>query len=400
MLGQSIHRFVRRVTLLHRFSVLSALVLILIAVLLGWRVQGIAEDDVFKQETAVAIAQAETLVHTNLLPNDITHPLAPAVLQRLAAYTRQSIAAGLFVRLKIWNSSGTIVYSDVPSLIGQRFSIEDDLDDILSGRAQTSADISDLTGPENVSERGHFSHLLEVYVPIHVQGGDTGRIIGAYELYHDLRLLDRQEADLRRAIWSSVAIGFLTLYISLFLVVHNASRRLVRQSKYLEYQALHDPLTGLPNRVLLQQRLQYATHAALRHHSTAALLLLDLDGFKEVNDTFGHPQGDTLLVAVAERLKGSVHAGDTVARLGGDEFAILLSNGDMPAATGTGRKPDDSAQYALSGRRTAAAYRCQRWHCALPRPWPGWRYAAPLRRCSHVHRQAGTCWRHHLRSRL
>lgn len=92
----------------------------------------------------------------------------------------------------------------------------------------------------------------------------------------------------------------------------------------LRQMALHDSLTGLPNRLLLKDRLEHAISGARRSGETLNLAILDLDRFKEVNDTLGHQVGDALLVLVAERLVESVRVGDTVARLGGDEFAVLL----------------------------------------------------------------------------
>jgi diguanylate cyclase (GGDEF)-like protein/PAS domain S-box-containing protein len=101
----------------------------------------------------------------------------------------------------------------------------------------------------------------------------------------------------------------------------------------LQHQALHDPLTDLPNRVLFGDRVTQAIRAALRVGQPLALLLMDLDGFKEVNDTLGHQAGDELLKTVAERLVGCLHEGDTVARLGGDEFGILpLGTMDLAGA--------------------------------------------------------------------
>lgn len=101
----------------------------------------------------------------------------------------------------------------------------------------------------------------------------------------------------------------------------------------LEHQALHDALTGLPNRALLNDRLRHAIAAAYRSRSPLALLMLDLDLFKEVNDTFGHVMGDRVLQQIASRLEGASRQSDTVARLGGDEFAILLPNTDSVGAT-------------------------------------------------------------------
>jgi diguanylate cyclase (GGDEF)-like protein len=92
-------------------------------------------------------------------------------------------------------------------------------------------------------------------------------------------------------------------------------------------QALHDPLTGLPNRMLLFDRLEHAARS-LRHGRSLAVLLVDLDGFKLLNDALGHDVGDQLLVAVADRLRSIVRGADTVARLGGDEFAVLCV--DLP----------------------------------------------------------------------
>lgn len=103
--------------------------------------------------------------------------------------------------------------------------------------------------------------------------------------------------------------------------------------RQLEHQAMHDALTGLPNRVLLNDRLDQALHAAKRSGEPVALLLLDLDNFKEINDTLGHHIGDMLLVELGQRLVKPLRGSDTVARLGGDEFAILLPlAGDEAAA--------------------------------------------------------------------
>jgi diguanylate cyclase (GGDEF)-like protein/PAS domain S-box-containing protein len=94
----------------------------------------------------------------------------------------------------------------------------------------------------------------------------------------------------------------------------------------LRHQAFHDSLTGLANRARFMERLEHALVRASRTNETLALLFLDVDGFKAVNDTFGHPLGDELLQQVAQRIQACVRIGDTVARFGGDEFAVLLED--------------------------------------------------------------------------
>jgi diguanylate cyclase (GGDEF)-like protein/PAS domain S-box-containing protein len=109
----------------------------------------------------------------------------------------------------------------------------------------------------------------------------------------------------------------------LFIATLRDTSELKARTMALQHQAMHDQLTGLPNRTLLTDRLTQAISSASRAKRPAALLLMDMDGFKEVNDSLGHHSGDLLLRQVADRLRLALRAEDTVARLGGDEFAIL-----------------------------------------------------------------------------
>ena len=110
--------------------------------------------------------------------------------------------------------------------------------------------------------------------------------------------------------------------------------RLRDQEERMRFMAQHDALTGLPNRYSMQERLALALEMAKRNRKKVAVMLVDLDGFKLVNDTRGHPAGDQVLIAVAQRLRSSVRGSDTVARIGGDEFVVIA--GDLDRYDGAG----------------------------------------------------------------
>ncbi len=119
--------------------------------------------------------------------------------------------------------------------------------------------------------------------------------------------------------------------VLVYAIVHDITER-KHAEEALRHQALHDELTSLPNRTLLQDRLAQAILAARRGTTPLTLLLVDLDRFKEINDTFGHHYGDLLLQQIGPRLRGVLRESDTVARLGGDEFGIVLPTTDAASA--------------------------------------------------------------------
>ncbi len=157
---------------------------------------------------------------------------------------------------------------------------------------------------------GESARFLQVAYAPHLD--HAGEVVGFYELASDVTALNRAQQHQRRA-----------------------SRELATIAARLEFLAHHDPLTELPNRNMLQERLRQAVSLARRHHKQLALLFVDLDHFKNVNDSLGHSVGDDLLQLVAARLREVVRQEDMVARLGGDEFCIVVQDLNEPREAGT-----------------------------------------------------------------
>ncbi len=175
-------------------------------------------------------------------------------------------------------------------------------------------------GREIVIERpdGRRLTALAYANPIH---DESGKLIGALNVLVDISERKRSEQQLKRRVAERTAE---LEAINEELRRHIAERRALESQ--LEYQASHDHLTDLPNKASFYENLGRALARARRQGGKVALLFLDLDDFKFVNDTLGHQIGDRVLVEVAERLKGCLRGADTAARLGGDEFAVVLED--------------------------------------------------------------------------
>jgi diguanylate cyclase (GGDEF)-like protein len=151
--------------------------------------------------------------------------------------------------------------------------------------------------------------------PVHENGVVVGSLVVGSRTPH------RRYSAAEQAILMSFAD-----HVSLALTDAMTTQSLRRALEAARHDAMHDELTGLPNRALLRDRLDQAWVRGSHNGSPIALLFLDFDDFKDINDSLGHDAGDKLLVALASRLAESLRPGDTIARLGGDEFAVLIEN--------------------------------------------------------------------------
>jgi len=230
------------------------------------------------------------------------------------------------IELKIYAADRTILYhSESPELVGQTSS-SGELGAALAGYVVSGFAHSADDGAG--SEDGEHQ-LLEVYVPLQYDG--AARPDGVIELYLPYAPVAAAVREDVRTMTIALGVSLAVFYVVVFRLIASASKRLRRQTEALltsaerdRHQATHDALTGLPNWELLRDRLDQGLAAASRSAGEIALLLIDLDRFKEINDSLGHSYGDKLLCQVGPRLQSVLRDGDTVARLGGDEFAVLL----------------------------------------------------------------------------
>jgi diguanylate cyclase (GGDEF)-like protein len=320
-------RFLRRRSLVARFALLSSASLAILGLALALELQGRIRDDALADGRDVASVTARFGVQPQISPHDLKAGLSGPGLARVDEALRSERLADKVVRVKVWNPQGEVVYSDDRTLVGRRFAISDELDAALHGHI--ASEISSLNREENHDDR-RFGRLLEVYVPLDAGGGI--HTDGAFELYMPYAPIAARISRETRDLILLLAGGLLLLWAILMRIVTGASGRLRRQAQVNRHQATHDMLTKLPNRLLFEDRTAQALRVARRDGTGAAVLLLDLNRFKDVNDTLGHKVGDRLIIEVGRRLGGALRAVDTVARLGGDEFAVLLPGIRSPEA--------------------------------------------------------------------
>ncbi|WP_344687081.1 putative bifunctional diguanylate cyclase/phosphodiesterase [Blastococcus jejuensis] len=335
----SLLRRARGLSLLTRFGVASLVLTIAVGFVLSSVLSTAITERAREQAEWTVLVAVRLGLQPQLSPEDLEQGIDPARLAPVGAAV-QGAAADLQrggaelddmdpVELKIFNRDGEIVYSDEADLIG-RTTESDEFEAALRGEVVSG--FSHSTTDSDDSEIGD-RRLLEVYVPVQFEGSATPD--GVAELYLPYApVAEAVEADVEKLTWTLV-IGLTVFYGGLFRFIASASGKLRRQTAELQvsadrdrHQATHDALTGLPNWELLRDRLEQALVAAGRSDDEVALLLIDLDRFKEINDTLGHTYGDKLLRQVGPRLQSVLREGDTIARLGGDEFAVLLPTVD------------------------------------------------------------------------
>ncbi len=259
--------------------------------------------------------------------------LTDAALADLRADVLTKMRGLSIAKVKIYNLAGTTVFSTDASQIGEDKSGNQGFIDARAGGVASQITYRELFDSfEGVINN---RNLIASYVPIRISA--DAPVEGVFEVYADVtELLEKQH----RAQWQVAAVVLVllgTLYGFLLIVVRKADRIIAAQEaeraakdEQVRHQAYHDALTGLPNRAYFSERLSEAVSLAARHGHNCGLMFIDLDRFKIVNDSLGHPAGDALLRAVSERIHHGLRGSDLLFRMGGDEFTVILPQVGLP----------------------------------------------------------------------
>jgi len=303
-----------RLSLLGKFVVLSLLATVLLAVAIGSVLHERIERRALDNAEQLTRVIGDLTIAPRLTETQLEGDLRAPILASLdAAIARVSTGEGAVRHINLFTPDERRIYSDDRAKIGPVV-FSQNVRDAFAGHTRSQIERSQDDDGDRTEET-----TLEVYMPLQLtENGPAAAVLEVYMDYAPTAAAIRADS---RALYLLLGLGLGLLWLSLFTLVGRASRQ-------LRDQATRDPLTGLPNRTSLYQRIRRAARAARAGNELAALLLIDLDRFKEVNDTLGHDQGDTLLREVSFRLSETLRRGDTLARLGGDEFAVLLR--DLP----------------------------------------------------------------------
>ncbi len=356
------------------FTVLSFILIALAGGLLG--------NFVYRQESAQLTQMAEdrNVAMTQVFRNALWMPLAPLVAASATATAdslrQQAVQLGLqdravalmrdsdVIKVKVYNLAGITVFSTDPTQTGEDKHTNPGF--IAAAAGQVVTELTHRNRFDSFEQAMSDIDVISSYVPVYATTRvSNGPVIGVIEVYQDVTDFVLQINAAKRVIWAAVLGVLVALYLVQLMVVRRGQRLLIEQSdqlvtanrdldlrvqertavleqtmrqlegeiderrqveERLDHLAHHDPLTGLANRLLFGEQFKKSISIASRSGRQLGLLFIDLDRFKDVNDTLGHAIGDELLVAVTRRLAANLRSGDTLARLGGDEFVCILED--------------------------------------------------------------------------
>lgn len=363
----------RMFNLTRYFSALSLFLILAVGVVLG------SYFHRFSTHHLISQAEHDNVALTRLVHNTLRQEFAAQVTASYVEHdlARRHTAAGDLlphvltllknsdvIKVKVYNRHGLTVFSTDLTNVGENIAHKPGFQVASQGGIASDMHSRDVFNAHD-GVRSNIDFIAS-YVPMRDADGD---IFGVFEIYRDVTPLVQRVSTTLWQVAAAATLALTLLYLLQLLVVSRAQRILRRQAQELEHAnlaldrrvqertaaleaeiaerrhaerrldhlAYHDVLTGLPNRLMFKEHLTHGLSRAARKKSRLAILFIDLDRFKDVNDTLGHSIGDELLVAVTRRIKTCVRTSDTLARQGGDEFICILE--DI-------REPDEARQVA------------------------------------------------------
>jgi len=325
--------------LVRNFAIAGFLTFLIVTLLLGMLFRQISLDNLVEVTEARNVALATVLSHNiwnkygEQLPSmsvDVDESLTDST-----AFVRmhESILAELatlpILNIKIYSLDGSMLYS---ASFGERKLSKNHSENFV--RASEGETSSQLTFREHF--RASHSvirdrHVLNSYIPI--RSSNNSPVEGVFELYTDVSPVMTGINHTQLLFMTGLIVLLLVIYSALLFVVGRTAHVFQGHSlaheanhKLMLYQAMHDPLTGLLNRKGFAEQLKESMQQATQESRLLALLYMDLDGFKQINDSFGHAFGDELLKEFATKLQHSTRGDDLLSRMGGDEFTIALTS--------------------------------------------------------------------------
>jgi len=300
-----------------RFAVSTCFALALAAAAILMVVRHLVTVQAERAATSQARVIANSALRGSLLPSDFEHPVDASRRATLDGLFQARVLDEGIMLAELYDRNGDVTYSTDHHLVGRNSTGQlGHVRETLAGTVRGDA----TTLPAAATGSDHPHRVLRTYAPVAVQGG-----VGAIALFQDYEPISRAASSTFLPTAGVFEAALILLFIALVPILRRVTVRLRRQMEEIQHRALYDQLTGLPNRNLFRDRVEQSILTAQREGGSAAVMFLDIDHFKEINDTLGHEAGDALLQALGARLRDEMRASETLARLGGDEFAILSS---------------------------------------------------------------------------
>jgi diguanylate cyclase (GGDEF)-like protein len=312
-------------SLVLRFAIVSAvLVAALGAIAMNWLTGYI-------QSSNVASARDTGKYSVDLTVNQLhivagrPSTFSPAEYKAAGTLLQSIVATNKYLGATAWTPGSVVAYAAESGRVGKKEGTRPELKAAFAGQLTTAVVHRSVPGVPDATERTALKQagsLIEIFAPLILDS----KVVAVVQLYQPWTPVEKAISHQTRIVVWSLLGGLAVLWVGLFSLVLSASRRVREQSAANKYLASHDALTGLANRNLLREHVETVLEALPWSGRRMGLMLLDLDRFKEVNDTLGHHVGDALLKQVGPRLSVALREGDSIARLGGDEFVVVLAD--------------------------------------------------------------------------